>query len=357
MGMCVILFLHSLAGKIRAWRASKGMMQTLLDDMWRVAQAARPELIVYHIKATPARDMAEALGCVALPSFQIPAFVPSGAFPSPLLPFADLGRLGNRLSHRAMLGLMKVATARPLKRWRRERLGLSEGPKANPFAGYHPGGRELPRLHGYSRLLVPQSDDWPARERITGCWFLEEATGWRPPDALLRFLEAGPAPVYVGFGSMPSDNPERLTAIVCGALERAGQRGVLATGWGGLAGAPDSDRIHLLEAVPHDWLFPRCAVVVHHGGAGTTHQALRSARPQVVCPLFADQPFWGRRVAALDAGPAPPPQRKLTLEALTRALEAAQSPAMAARAAEIGAAMAQEPGADGAAEVIDALET
>ena len=347
--------MHSFTGKLRAWRASKTMMGRLLDDMWTVAQSVRPELIVYHIKATPACDIAEALGCVALPSFQIPAFVATGAFPSPLLPFGNLGRVGNRLSHQALLGLMTLVTGRPLRRWRRDRLGLSARTRHDPFAGYHPRGEALPRLHGYSRHLVPETESWPARERVTGGWFLEPAADWRPPEALESFLEAGPPPVYVGFGSMPSDDSGQLTASVRAALALTGQRGVLASGWGGLADAADDARVHHLEAAPHDWLFARCAAVVHHGGAGTTHQALLSGRPQVVCPLFADQPFWGARIAALGAGPAPLPLGKLTAEALARALEAAQAPAVADRVSRIGAAMALEPGVSGAAALIDDL--
>ncbi|MEM7222443.1 MAG: glycosyltransferase [Pseudomonadota bacterium] len=345
--------LHSFRGKLRAWRASKQIMRTGLDEMWRIAQDVRPDLIVYHIKATPACDIAEALGAAAMPAFQIPAFVPTGDFASPILPFPKLGRFSNRMSHRALLALMGFATGLPLKRWRRESLGLS-GPRTSaPFAGYHPRGRALPRLHGYSRNLVPGTAGWPAREYVTGCWYLDEATGWQAPDALSRFLEAGPSPVYVGFGSMPAKDSAGLTETVCRALALSGQRGLLATGWGGLSKPADSEHIHVLEAAPHDWLLPRCALAVHHGGAGTTHQVLRWGLPSVVCPVAVDQPFWGRRVAAVGAGPPPLPQKDLTAEALARALEAALK--MATRAAEIGAAMAEEPGAMGAADLVETL--
>ena len=89
------------------------------------------------------------------------------------------------------------------------------------------------------------------------------------------------------------------TGIVLDALKLAGQRGVLATGWGGLAAGDVPDGIYLLESVPHHWLFPQVAAVVHHGGAGTTGAGLRAGRPTVVCPFVGDQFFWGRRVAAL----------------------------------------------------------
>ena len=195
-------------------------------------------------------------------------------------------------------------------------------------------------------------------ERITGYWFSPSASDWTPTDALSRFLADGPPPVYVGFGSMPSEDAGRLTRLVTDALDKVGRRGILATGWGGLqTGAVTDERLHVLDAAPHDWLFPQCAAVVHHGGAGTTHEALRWGRPSVVCPVFGDQPFWGRRVAALGAGPLPVPQKKLTPAKLAEALAMALRPETAGRAREVGVAIGTEMGADTAATLIDAFAT
>src|SRR5690606_8712634 len=112
--------------------------------------------------------------------------------------------------------------------------------------------------------------------------------------------------------------------IVIEALQRANQRGVLATGRGGLQVTKTaSNRSHFVDAVPHDWLFPRCSAVVHHGGAGATHEGLRWGRPTVICPLGVDQPYWGRRVNALGAGPPPLPQKRLNSHDLAEAIVAA----------------------------------
>lgn len=348
--------LRTFSGKIRAWRASKGLFRRQLDEMWAVAQEVRPDIILYHHpKGLAAQHIAEALQIIAVPTALIPAYIPTAAFPSPGLPFGDLGHIGNRMSHKVVVGLMHRLLSGQIGRWRRERLGLAEKGPQDLFGGYCPQRKTVPRLHGFSRQLVPAAEDWGKREKVTGYWFSEPTAGWQPPPALARFLEAGPPPVYVGFGSMPGEDAARLTQNVIDALRAARKRGVLATGWGGLAQVEDAERVHFLESAPHDWLFPRCAAVVHHGGAGTTHEGLRWGRPSIICPVFGDQPFWGQRVAATGAGPLPLPQKRLTAETLSEALKATEAPEMRRRAAEIGEALRAEHGAAGAAAEVDAM--
>ena len=348
--------MRSFSGKVRAWRESKGLFRRQLDDMWGVARDLRPDAIVYHHpKALAAPHIAEALQAVAIPAALIPAYIPTAAFPSPGLPFRTLGPTGNRMSHRIVRELISWLLSGKIDTWRQQTLGLGRMASRDLFEGYHPNGLPVPRLHPFSRHLVPVADAWSDRDHITGYWFTDRTDDWEPPDGLARFLDAGPPPVYVGFGSMPTEDAKRLTGIVAEALHRAGERGVLATGWGGLDDSMKTGRIHVLDAAPHDWLFPRCAAVVHHGGTGTTHEGLRWGRPSIVCPVFGDQPFWGQRVQATGAGPAPLPQKRLKPEKLAEALVAVREPAMTSRAAEIGKAMQEEPGADGAASVLDSF--
>ena len=110
----------------------------------------------------------------------------------------------------------------------------------------------------------------------------------------------GKPPVYIGFGSMGFGKHARTRGqIVVGAVEKAGVRAVVATGWGGLEVGSLPDGVHVVEAVPHAWLFPRTVGVVHHGGAGTTAAGLLAARPTLVCPVLGDQGFWAQRVQAI----------------------------------------------------------
>ena len=350
--------LRSLRGKVKAFRASKDLMRQQLDDMWTIARDLQPNLIIYHPKAIVAPYLARALGGIAMPSFLQPAFTATGAFLNPLLPAGNLGRWLNRGANAGFLGLMRLGYGAVLRGWRSRWPTLNEGGRLDVLAGYHPDGRAVPRLHAYSRHLLPPTDDWADTERITGYWFSPPTPDWTPADALSRFLAEGPPPVYVGFGSMPSEDAGRLTRLVTDALDRVGRRGILATGWGGLqTGAVSDGRLHVLDAAPHDWLFPQCAAVVHHGGAGTTHEALRWGRPSVVCPVFGDQPFWGRRVASLGAGPPPVPQKTLTPEKLADALAMALRPETAGRARKAGVAIGAENGAENAAALIDTVAT
>ncbi|MGH2899823.1 MAG: glycosyltransferase, partial [Solirubrobacteraceae bacterium] len=184
--------------------------------------------------------------------------------------------------------------------------------------------------------------------------FLDRAPGWRPSGELEAFLAAGPPPICVGFGSMPSANPEETAELFTKALSRAGLRGILLTGWGGLATRAElPETVFALESAPHDWLFPRVAAVVHHGGAGTTAAALRAGVPALVVPFIADQRFWGHRVSALGAGIGPFARKKLAVEPLSAALWAlVENPQYRIRAVEIARELARE---DGVARAIAAL--
>lgn len=335
--------LRSPRAALRAWRELGPMVRRVLDGAWLAAEGA--EAVVYHPKALAGVHIAERLRVPAFAAAVQPILTPTRAFPSPLLPVADLTPAGNRLSHAAVLRLLALPYRRLVDEWRAEALGL---PPRLPCAGELTLlARPVPRLYGFSPSVVPEPPDWGPESRVTGYWFPDPDpdVGWEPPGDLARFLAAGEPPVYVGFGSMAGPDAPRLTAVVVGALARAGRRGVLATGWGGLSAGDAAEGVFLLREAPHAWLFPRVAAVVHHGGAGTTHEGLRWGRPSLVCPVFGDQPFWGRRVAALGAGPPPVPQGSLTVGRLAEAIRTlATDPRMRERARGLGENIRSERG-------------
>jgi sterol 3beta-glucosyltransferase len=177
---------------------------------------------------------------------------------------------------------------------------------------------------------------------------------WQPPAALDAFLESGPAPVYIGFGSMGSRDPEQTAKLVLEAVKKTGQRAILQSGWGGLKADQLPNDVHLIGQTPHHWLFPKMAAVVHHGGAGTTAAGLRAGVPTTLIPFFGDQPFWGERVARLGVGTKPIPRKQLTSDNLAQAIQTStQNSSIRQAATRIGEKIRAE---DGIAKFVQALE-
>lgn len=281
--------------------------------------------------ATLGRPVAEKLGVPFVDAHLHPIGPPTAAFPGVLLPRTP--RFAWKASHRPSRLGATLPFRSAVRRARRDVLGLPARPA--------PVDHTLPALYGYSRHVLPAPPEWGPRHHVTGYWTLPGA-GPLPP-ALEGFLDAGPPPVCIGFGSMSGADPAALTALVLDAVRRAGVRAVLLSGWGALTPL-DRDDVLVVEEAPHDLLFPRTAAVVHHGGAGTTGAALRAGVPSVVVPFAVDQPFWGARVAALGVGPTPVPRRRLTGGALADALRATADPGMRGRAASLGRLIRAEDG-------------
>lgn len=193
--------------------------------------------------------------------------------------------------------------------------------------------------------------------QLTGFWFDDvDAALWvddTPPDpALAAFVEAGPPPVVIGFGSMRGIDARAWTRQV---VEGIGQRrAVLQMGWANLGDVDLPPNVYRAGAVPHQWLFPRASAVIHHGGAGTTAAVMRAGVPSAVVWFLGDQPTWGKRVARLGVGAPPVRYSKFTASWLDSTLQRLTSnPQMMARAAELGARIRAE---DGLGVAVSAIE-
>lgn len=256
-------------------------------------------------------------------------------------PLADHGlwQLLGLVLNEARRSVLDLPSLGPLALWRRTRT-------------FKP-----PTLYGYSRHVAPAPPDWSRDEAITGYWFVERPVDWQPPAELVAFLAAGPPPVYIGFGSiLLGRNADRVTNEIVAALRQTGQRGILFRGWGDMGNIALPPDVLLIDAVPHDWLFPQVAAVVHHGGAGTTAATLRAGVPSVVVPAFGDMTFWAARVAALGVGPAPITRANLNATTLAAALRLATSDQnMRQRAAILGQRIVAEYGAERAAVLIEQM--
>jgi len=240
-----------------------------------------------------------------------------------------------------------------INRWRKQTLDLPRTPVRGYFSKF--GTDQIPIVNGFSQHVVPRPADWSEHIYTTGYWFPEDKT-WEPPDDLSAFIEAGSPPVFIGFGSMPIKDPQRTTDIIFEALKQSGQRAILHMGWGGLGDRSLPDHVFKIDYAPYDWLFPQMAMIVHHGGSGTTAFGLRAGVPSCVVPFVFDQFYWGRRIAELGVGPSPIPYKQLTVERLRKAIDIGVSDArMQRKAKELGQRIRAENGIQNAVNTIEQM--
>ncbi len=315
------------------------------EVMAGVRRACAGARLILHsfLLHTGAHAIARELGVPDMAVEFFPVLAPTGAFASPGFAPLPLGPGYNRLTHQMLAAMV----------WRVTRLGFGRvaGQPSMPRSIRWAFGDDAPvtQLHAISPQLLPRPNDWPAHALLTGAWVMPQQLAVEAE--LARFVAHGPPPVVITLGSMAGSRAgsAALAAIVAA---RAGGRRVVALGTGDAVRA-DAAVFAAAEA-DHGWLLPRAAVIVHHGGAGTTDAAARAGVPQVIMPLAADQPFWGERVAALGVGPPPLVLRRRTPQHVAAALQRALAPETVARAAALGAAMRGEDGIAVAMAAMDA---
>lgn len=333
-------------------RQIKLAMKGMLDEEWRAAQSFQPDLIVHHPKMLGSYHVAEKLGIPLIMAIPLPFYTPTAAFPNPFFGALRFGPWFNRFSYQFNT-LSSAMFTGMTNRFRRDALGL---PRQRRFADLltRSDGTPVPVLYPYSPALLPPPADFPPHVHVTGSWFLDRDPDWQPDPSLVQFLRDGPPPVYVGFGSMSGKQAHARARMVLEALATTGQRGVLARGWGGLQATDLPKTVHLIDAAPHDWLFPGVAAVVHHGGSGTTAAGLRAGKPTVICPFLGDQPFWGALIHARGLGPQPIPQGRLNATRLAAAIDmAVRDTAIKQRAEALGEHIRAENGVRVAVGVIE----
>jgi sterol 3beta-glucosyltransferase len=329
-------------------------LRTVNKALLAVARQDAPDVLALTgITAASGYHVAEGLG---LPGIELqfqPAY-PTADFPPSVVADRSFGRFGNRAAGRATLAAVALAARGPAREIRRE-LGLPRR-SVSGLRFRRPDTLRWPVFYGFSPAVVPRPADWPDRHQVTGYWWPSRPTGWSPPAELAEFLDSGPQPVFFGFGgSLPPEVTSDLIQLAAAAGRQAGVRQVIQAGQ---RSPTPADRAApadwvLVGDVPHDWLFPRMAAVVHHAGAGTMAAGLRAGIPAVTVPVTADQPFWAARLAALGAGPPPIPYKQLSVAALAAAIrEATSRPSYRTQAEAMSSRLASE---DGAAPVVSML--
>jgi len=277
----------------------------------------------------------------------------NGSAPIASAPGQRLGKTWNKTTYKVGYLLISTLEKRYLNGWRKEQGMRIRKIRFRP--DYTINGHTIPVLYAMSPLLFPRPANWNEHIHMTGFWTSQEKEEFTPSDELTHFLQNGPMPVYVGFGSMVSGDMGETLQLVLDAVEQAGVRAILAKGWGGEnVHVKVPKQVYLADYVPHDWLFDHVSAVVHHGGAGTTAAGLRAGKPTLVIPFGGDQPFWGTRVRSLGCGPKPIPRDSLNVEKLAKALlDLTSTPAYKVAAEELGSRLRQENGVVTAADMIE----
>lgn len=346
------------SGNVRAFMKEIGEISARINPGVFASAALAAEGADAIVGGTLCEDLAFTLAQKRRLPFLLAHTIPfeaTGEYPSPFvttarLPFAFLNRLTFKLFRKLSWDTNR-STLNPY----RESLGL-EPRTTTLLAGAHE--HDIPVLQLWSEHVLPRPAD--AAPQIENTGYIRMTATVRqhlgeaqPPDTLVEWLGRGPAPVYLGFGSMPVLDPLAMTKDVLAVADELDLRIVLSAGWTDLGAVQPlaNERIVFIRSVDHGWLLPQCAAAVHHGGAGTTAASLEAGVPTVVCSVFADQPFWGARVTRLGVG-AHVPFAKLNRRMLAEALRTAGRDDVRRRAAALGERLRAEDGTAAAADAI-----
>ncbi|KEQ80652.1 UDP-Glycosyltransferase/glycogen phosphorylase, partial [Aureobasidium pullulans EXF-150] len=335
------------AGEITKKRA---MIREMLDGCWRSCiepdDATGAPFVADAIIANPPSfahmHCAQAL-CIPVHLMFTMPWTATKNFPHPLANIQANNAeptMVNRLSYAMVEWMTWQGLADVVNSWR-ETMDLEPVPTTEgPFLAYT---QNIPTTYCWSGALVPKPLDWGQHIDVCG-FFFRDMPDYKPPRDLQDFLASGPTPIYVGFGSIVLEDPEKMSAIISEAVRSTGVRCILSKGWARLRNVSNSPNIFELDDCPHEWLFQNVSAVVHHGGAGTTACGLKNGLPSLVCPFFGDQPFWGEMIAAAGAGPKPIHHKNLTAENLGEAIRFIITPETAHAARQIALRMATENG-------------
>ena len=331
-GMFTYSFLKEASVKFRGW------IDELLSSAWSACQNS--DILIESPSAMAGIHIAEALEIPYFRAFTMP-WTRTRAYPHAFaVPDHKMGGAYNYITYVMFDNVFWKAIAGQVNRWRKKELGL----RSTNLDKLQPN--KVPFLYNFSPSVVVPPLDYSDWIRVTGYWFLDEASNWTPPPELADFISKARADgkkiVYIGFGSIVVSDPAALTKTVVESVSKADVRCILSKGWSDRLGAHDASKpevplppkILQIKSAPHDWLFKQIDAAAHHGGAGTTGASLRAGLPTIVKPFFGDQFFFGSRLEDLGVGIC---MKKLNVSLFSRALwEATHSERMIIKAKVLG---------------------
>lgn len=321
------------------------------DIMQQVEDASKDTELIVHtfMHVIGAHTLAREMQIPDIHVQLFPMFTPTGDYPNITLPDTKL-RFLNRWSHEISNRITFWTSKAGYEQVRHQ----AEFPKRKLYSPFDKDSLRPPTpiLCAWSPSVLPPSYDWSSNVHVTGYLFGNPDMDYVPPPELQKFLDEKEAPICISFGSMVNRQSDSIDRIIREAVRKTDRRAIVLSGWTAIRSA-SSDRLLYLDAVPHQWLLPRCNMLIHHGGAGTTSAGLRAGIPSIVIPFAADQPFWGRRVHSIGAGPRPIPVKKLSVQNLCDAILEAETAAMRRSAQRIAQELSKENGVINCIEQIE----
>lgn len=324
------------AGLIQAMRFGLEMVERSHDDILVLCRGT--DLVVVPASSAAGKNEADQLGLPYLSVTLMPWAIPWDDPQRPLF---------KRILYGAIDSGVALITTAPLNRMRK-RQGL-------PPVGKEGFTSQYLNLIPVSPAVYPPNPLWETRHHVVGYWFAEAPRGWQPPGELLSFIENGDAPVLISLGAMSLGDADagQSASLFVKAVQNAGVRAIIQSWQAELQQMDLPPSIYITGSLPHSWLMPRCAGVVHHGGFGTTAAGLRAGIPALVIAHMADQFYWSQRIYELGVGPQPIHHNKLDLQGLTSALEElTHRPDLQSSASSLGKQIRAENGIENAVNLI-----
>ncbi|MEM9836655.1 MAG: glycosyltransferase [Bacteroidota bacterium] len=296
--------------------SSMSIQKNILAEQREYIQSLQPDQIVYHPKCIYGRVWAMQHPTRASLISPIPCWLhPVKAYPHIAITW-PMREKNNLRSYRIINGITAYMTSRFTRRY------------ANDFPEITLHKRTIltfmqqqeRTLYTVSPSLFQRPDYWPESAQVIGYLERKKTTNWQPSAELVDFIEANQNKAagitFITFGSMVNANPARTTRIILSVLAQRKIPAIINTSSGGLVRPADAanyhEHIHFVSDVPYEWVFPRVQSVVHHGGSGTTHTALKHGCASLIFPHIVDQFFWNRLNHQLGAGPLGVKIKKLT---------------------------------------------
>ena len=342
--------LKFILSHLKGSKKLKHLMVETQGEIWKACQFA--DIIIFHPGMPLGFFIAQEKKRISIMANPFPVIATSD-YPAILFYTSSrLGRLWNKITHKIFEKIFWSLSKPSVVEFWNKTVKTKMNFSASPMRQQIESG--MPVINGYSNLFFYQSKEWQSNIHTTGNWFIEKEPNFIPPIDLLKFIENGEQPIYVGFGSMKDIKSFQTTLnLIKEALDITKQRAVIGLGWSKLSYKNNiPDNIFLIENIPHSWLFPKMKAVIHHGGAGTTATGLRAGKPTIIIPHNADQPAWGQKVFELGVGSKPIKKTQLTADKLASAINFTQQAHIIANANKLGQELRKENGVKNAVKII-----